>query len=218
MKQKGCCLFVLAKWFLIACGLLFILALLTANSGDKPAQDAPKSVTAAPATQAPTQAPTPDPTATPEPTPEKPDAPGIDGSQAYDVILSLEKLGITKPETKTTSDGLFEWSSNMAMIDGAVVSYEIHANKNHEILDATFIMSGKNNGFLNFAASLPFDAADKIEADKFISDHITGEPAAMTLGDAVFEIYPNDAGAMLQISDIDSEEFYSMILDKKLGL
>lgn len=214
MKQKGCCLFALAKWFLIACGLLLILALLTANSGDKPAQDATKAVTAAPSTQAPTQAPTLSPTATPEPTPEKLDAPGIDGSQAYDVILSLEKLGITKPETKTTSDGLFEWSSNMVMIDGALVYYEIHANSKHEILSATFNMSGGDNGFLTYAATLPYAAADKAAAVQFVKDHMTGEDASITIGDAVFSLYHNDnGGAMLTIADVDSESYYLSIIE-----
>lgn len=223
-SKKGCCLFAILKWILILCGLLFILAVVSVFINDTPnAVDTNvQVVTAAPATQVSTATPEADPTATPDARPaattEKLAVPGIDGSNAYDPIIDLESKGIAKPKTITTDDGLFEWTSDSVWIDSTLVSYQIHANEKHEILDATFTMAGQDNGFLIYAASLPYSSAEKEKASQFVKDHMAGESASVIIGDAIFSIYPNERGAMLEIKDIDSDAFYSELLNIKLGL
>ena len=218
-KKKGCCLFALIKWILIVCVLSIAVSVAFVTVTGKEAGNPQPSATAAPVvTAAPTAEPTAQPTAAPTEAPKTPKIPGIDGSNAYDPIIDLESKGIAKPKTVTTADGIFEWTSEDVWIGNTFVGYQIHANKDHEILDATFHMFGENNGFLVYAASLPYDAADKEKAAQFVADHMTGESASVTIGDAIFSIYPNERGAMLEIKDIDSDAFYSELLVKKLGL
>lgn len=225
-KKKGCCLFTLIKYIVIACVSFFIAIFalgFVANLFSDKKPTAAVEATAAPVataapTAAPTAQPTAEPTAAPTEAPKAPKIPGIDGSHAYDPIIALESKGIAKPKTLTTEDGIFEWSSESVWIGSTLVSYQIHANEKHEILDATFTMSGQDNGFLSYAASLPYAAAEKEKAVQFVKDHMTGDSASMTIGDAIFSVYPNERGAMLEIKDIDSDAFYSELLDKKLGL
>lgn len=213
-KKNGCCLFAAIKWIIIVFALLVAIAFFLPSSNDiQPAKSAPTA-----ASPASTAVPTPSPTAAPTAVPS-PKIPGIGGSQAYDVIISLEENGVKRPETKTTEDGLFEWLSETVQFGDTFVTYEIHANENHEILDATFNMFGADNGFLSFAATLPYSCAEKEKAVQFVKEHMTGENASITIGDAIFSIYPHEkGGAMLTIQDIDADAFYSELINIKLGL
>ena len=228
-EKKGCCLFKIIKWVLMICGVLFVVAFFSVlNDESSPSESAQSAAieTIAKPTDSPVPFETPVPTNSPEPTasPVQADAPaaagipGINGSNAYDPVIDLDSKGIKKPKTVTTADGIFEWTSEDVWIGSTLVSYQIHANEKHEILDATFTMAGQDNGFLIYAASLPYAAAEKEKAVQFVKDHMTGESASITIGDAIFSIYPNERGAMLEIKDIDSDAFYSELLDKKLGL
>lgn len=143
--------------------------------------------------------------------------PGIDGSNAYDIILSLEKTGIPKPKTKTIDDG-FQWSSDPVTIGKTTMMYDIKANDKHEVCSATFTMTGKNNGFLWFASTLPYDSSDKDKSSSFVDSHLTGSASSITVGDAIFEVMPQKNGAVLKISDVDAAAYYDELLSAKLGL
>ena len=146
-----------------------------------------------------------------------PEMPGIDGSNAYDVIESLTQTGIKKPKTQHI-DGGFQWTVDPVSLGGAMVSYDIKANKDHEICSATFALAGKDNGYLWFVSTFPFDSSDKDASGAFVKKHMTGENASLTIGDALFEMMPNKNGAVLKISDVDAAAYYDELLNEKLGL
>lgn len=145
--------------------------------------------------------------------------PGIDGSQAYDIIISLKELGIPQPDTKSI-DGGFQWTSENATMGTTSIMYDITANENHEICTATFNMRGSDNGFLSWVGSLPYDSADTEKTQSFISSHLTGEDASLIVGDALWEIFPYEdgEGAMLRLSDVESAAYYDALLNAVLGL
>lgn len=146
-----------------------------------------------------------------------PEMPGIDGSNAYDVIESLAQTGIKKPKTQHI-DGGFQWTVDPVSLGGAMVSYDIKANKDHEICSATFSLAGKDNGYLWFVSTFPFDSSDKDASGAFVKKHMTGENASITIGDALFEMMPSKNGAVLKISDVDAAAYYDELLNEKLGL
>lgn len=223
-KKKGClgCLGSIIGWGLKGLGLILIVGLIASmNKTDAPQQTSPASAPTAETTQEATAAPvvtptpTPAPTSTPEPTPTPIAMPGIGGSNAYDVVLSLVEHGIEKPETQYI-DGGYQYTAG-AQIGQTYVSYDIIANRDHEVCHATFNMYGPDNGFLWFAATLPYDAADKDAATAFVEAHLSGDPATLVIGDARFAIYPGEKNVMLEISDVDSEAYYSAVLDAMMS-
>ena len=146
-----------------------------------------------------------------------PEMPGIDGSNAYAVIQSLVNTGIKKPKTQHI-DGGFQWTADPVSLGGAMVSYDIKANEDHEICSATFTLAGKDNGYLWFVSTFPFDSADKDASGDFVKEHMAGENASLTIGDALFEMMPSKNGAVLKISDVDAAAYYDELLNAKLGL
>lgn len=198
----------------------------TATPTPQPTATPTQEPTATP-TQEPTQAPTatpiptntPEPTETPEPTPAPLVMPGIGGSNAYDIVLSLVKHGIEKPKTQHI-DGGFEWAASTSL-GYAYISYDVVANDRHEVCHATFSFNGEDIGFLTFAATMPYDKADKDTAKDFVSEHIwdgEGNNAEKIIGDAKFTVYPRDNGATLIIEDVDAAAYYDAKIAESLGL
>lgn len=219
-KKKGCCLFTLIKWVLILLGVLFVLMIyfvMTEDSQPTASQTTTNSVAPNPtavSTKAPTQAPTVAPTKAPDPTsvPQL-EKPGIDGSNAYDVIIGLEGKGIKQPETEITSDG-FRWTSRSVPVGDTVMHYDIESNKKYEITRAFFTMNGENNGFIAWIGTLPHDASDSSIVDfikKSISDKKTG---SLTVGDCIWGVIVGPNGIVLQIQDVEAEDYAGALLDQ----
>lgn len=164
------------------------------------------------ATIEPTQEPTPEltvePTLAPTATPIR--MPGIVGSQAYDIIISLENSGVTEPPTQSIPYG-FYWQSSITDV-GVQFMYDITANDNHELAFATFTVFGEDTvGVLAYCASLPYEKADPDEAMAFVNEHL-GEDAQVTIGDAIFTLKQFDGGTMLDVSVVGYDDYISQLI------
>lgn len=148
----------------------------------------------------------PAPTAAPSPTSTKSSAqPGLSGSHAHDVTISLKYAGFPEPETTISYDqsgnAIFQHTAN-AMLDGCFLTYNIISNEAHQISYAVFNAAGESD-FLPFCATMPYDQADPNTASAWVAEHLHTE-ATTSIGDADFAIYPNqNGGAMLTITAHD---------------
>lgn len=221
-------------WFWLLAVLLFFI--IVGSLGNRKNNEAPASpsveptlsevqadVTATPTTiPASTPTPTLKPVATsalestPEPSLEPSTTvlkmPGIKGSQAYDVILSLEQNGVAEPDTQTISNG-FYWQSSITDV-GVQFMYDITANEDHEIACATFTVFEEDTvGVLAYCASLPYDAADSDAAMAFVNAHL-GEDAQTTIGDAIFTLtqLKDGTGTMLDISVVGYDDYVMQLI------
>ena len=123
--------------------------------------------------------------------------PGIEGSNAYDAVVSLEDMGYDLDRQEIDSGYYWSFSD---MSDGVFVSMDITANKDYEICSASFAMSYGDNGFLYFGSTLPYSAADKAKTAELIKSDVE---KSITIGDAVWTISPLENGKWLQVCDID---------------
>ena len=129
--------------------------------------------------------------------------PGISGSNAYDITVGLKNMNINPGERHSTEDGTYYWQS--AWYDGSVFnSFYLGANKDYEIIYATFTMGNGDNGFLYWAATMIFDAMDTTKTTELIKS--TTEKS-ITLGDAVWTIQPTKSVTMLRVEDVDFEDW-----------
>ena len=121
-------------------------------------------------------------------------APGIKGSQAYDIIIDLDNNGIPKAETVNTSYG-YQYDSMTSEY-----GYSITANSKHEIMCATFYLMNDDNSFMTHCATMPYDSADTEAASKWVEENI-GSEAETTIGEAKFILYNGTNGPVLTIQD-----------------
>ena len=126
--------------------------------------------------------------------------PAIKGSQAYDIIISLEETGIPKADAMETTDG-FSFSSTTASY-----SYYIETNSKHEVMCAKFmVLDGNDDGYLGFCGSMPYDKADS-NAQQWVNDNI-GTDATETFGDAIYTLSVGDQGPILTIKAVGYDEY-----------
>lgn len=123
--------------------------------------------------------------------------PGIEGSNAYDAVVSLEDMGYDLDRQEIDSGYYWSFSD---MSDGVFVSMDITANKDYEICSASFAMSYGDNGFLYFGSTLPYSAADKAKTAELLKSDVE---KSITIGDAVWTISPLENGKWLQVVDVD---------------
>lgn len=142
------------------------------------------------------------------------ECPGIKGSSAYDITVSLKKMGITVGDRQSAKDG-YRWDVPSFTSNGAVCSAYISANKNYEVCYATFTMAGKNNGFLYFAATMPYEGKKDNSAAEWVEKNLnTKEEITRQDGDIIYKLtpMPNGAGWYLDIEHVDYPDYliYSM--------
>lgn len=139
--------------------------------------------------------------------------PGIKGSSAYDITVSLKNMGKNVPAREADDDG-YHWS--FSFIDGGTDCYVyLVANKKYEISYATFSMRGKNNGFLYFAATMPYDGKKDNSAAEWVEKNLnTKEEITRQDGDIIYKLTPSKDGKTLylDIEHVDYPDYliYSM--------
>lgn len=139
--------------------------------------------------------------------------PGIKGSSAYDITVSLKNMGKNVPGRESDSDG-YHWS--FSFIDGGTnCSVDLVTNKKYEISYATFSMIGKNNGFLYFAATMPYEGKKDNSAAEWVEKNLnTKEEITRQDGDIIYKLtpMPNGNGWTLDIEHVDYPDYliYSM--------
>ncbi len=129
--------------------------------------------------------------------------PIISGSQAYDIILSLDENGVPQPETQEVSDG-YMWSATTSEY-----SYIINSDANHAVSAASFMVLSEtaDTAFLSFCASMPYDNADTDVASTWVQENI-GNEATTTIGDAVFTLSVGTEGLpILDIKAIGRDDY-----------
>ena len=130
------------------------------------------------------------------------DMPVIKGSQAYDVILSLEDAGIPKADTQTKEYG-YRYDSV-----GTSEDYSIITNKNHEIGYARFnVLLNGNPQYLSFCASLPNDDYDVTESVAWVEENINNNTSTQ-FNNTIFEISQTNTGPSLTIKAVGWDEYY----------
>ena len=186
-RRKPGCLSTFFSFIVISVAVLyFMYSVSTSGNDDSPA-----------ATAAPTQTVAQSATVAPAATAAPAGAPGINGSNAYDVVASLKDMGY-KLDRQDASAGYYWSFSDTA--DGVFVTMDITANKDYEICSASFTMTGGDNGFLYFGSTLPYSAADKSQTEALIK---SDTEKSITIGDAVWTIRPLENGKWLHVCDID---------------
>lgn len=136
---------------------------------------------------------------------ETADMPTIKGSQAYDVVLSLEDLGIPKAETQIYDYGYVYESTGE---DG---DYSIIANKQHEIGYANFILLVNGDPmYLAYCATLPNDDYNEEEARAWVEANLKNE-ANTQFGNTLFQISQGNSGPILTIKAKGFDEYYASI-------
>lgn len=174
---------------LLAVMLVVLFVVIINNKSEK------QNNTAAKPTTAPTT-----PAAVPTAKTKNP-APGIAGSNAYDVIGSLRDMGY-ELERSSIAAG-YGWIFQK-FVDGAYVTLDLACNKDYEICAANFTMTGNDNGWLYFASTLPYDAANEsLTAELVKSD----SEKSITIGDAVWTIQPLENGKWVKVAHPDYEEW-----------
>lgn len=139
--------------------------------------------------------------------------PGIKGSSAYDITVSLKNMGKNVPGRESDSDG-YHWS--FSFIDGGTDCYVyLVTNKKYEISYATFSMRGKNNGFLYFAATMPYEGKKDNSAAEWVEKNLnTKKEITRQDGDIIYKLtpMPNGNGWTLDIEHADYPDYliYSM--------
>ena len=117
--------------------------------------------------------------------------PTIEGTQAYDVVLSIEDAtGIPKPETVHNED-TYSWSGT-----DALYSYEIESNKNHEIGHAEFYALEGDVEYLGFCATMPSKNIDSDKAKTWVEEN-AGTEATAEFGDAVFKLSVGEGNTLI---------------------
>lgn len=150
-------------------------------------------------------------TAVPVSMPEKP---GLDGSNAYDITVSLEGMGfdIGKRQRTAAKDG-YTWSVSHWTAD-AYYSAVIETNDDYEIYDATFVVTGDAT-YLPWAATLPHDQSQQESTVAWVKEcQRSAQEATITVGDAVWTYKPSNGGGILRVQDVDVPAYADAMMDK----
>lgn len=145
------------------------------------------------------------------------ECPGIKGSSAYDITVSLKKMGITVGDRQSAKDG-YRWDVPSFTSNGAVCSAYISANKNYEVCYATFTMAGKNNGFLYFAATMPYEGKKDNSAAEWVEKNLnTKEEITRQDGDIIYKLtpMPNGAGWYLDVEHVDYPDYLLYVMSQQ---
>lgn len=133
----------------------------------------------------------------------------IIGSNAYDITLSLEEMGWQHAERKKGMDG-YEFSGDCKEGNTYYTFYILseEVDGTYPIKYAYFTFLGKENGFLHFITSIPYDTADMIKSVEVVDN--LEMVCEVKVGDATFYYSPVGVnGGMLEIA---SEAYDWMIM------
>lgn len=131
---------------------------------------------------------------------------GIEGSNMFDVTLSLEDRGFEKPEIHRAADiSTSTKYCTMTKIDGLGIplSYDLSVDGSSRIVLATFsalnpdllddeLFLSSALPYLQFCSSLPYDDSDSSTIQKWVNDNITealkGNEPQTAIGSATFKL------------------------------
>lgn len=144
--------------------------------------------------------------------------PGIEGTNAMELLYTMEEVGFEPlymdyslfDKGKTYGGYYYDYSSETLYDDsGTRASFQVTVTQSNEICCADFLMSGADNKFISAAAVLvaPTDEAI-LEVLAFVELHLKDrETAEITIGDAIWHIYPQDNLVLLSVEDVEAEAF-----------
>ncbi|MBQ8556160.1 MAG: hypothetical protein IJ438_09870 [Clostridia bacterium] len=164
-------------------------------------------------TQNPTATPIPTATCMPEMT-----KPGISGSNAYDITVTLEDMGfnIGKRQETATKDGYVWYISGI--IDGTSYVAHLETNREYEIYDATFMMTGTDATYLPWAATLPHELAEQDSTVSWVKQQQDRkETGSITVGDAIWTYTPSKIGGTLRVQCVDAAAYADAKLDQMIS-
>ena len=145
------------------------------------------------------------------------ECPGIKGSSAYDITLSLKNIGVTVNDRQSTEDG-YRWDIP-SFYDGGTLCYGyIVSNKKFEICYMSFSMIGKSNGFLYFAATMPYEGKEDNSAAEWVENNLnTKEEITRQDGDIIYKItpMPNGAGWFLDVEHVDYPDYLLYVMSQQ---
>ena len=137
--------------------------------------------------------------------------PSIKGSHYTDITLNLKANGFPDAN-KSSIEGTDFRTCNSKKTDfktSSILSYDVTYGRNSEIISASFeasndlLISGDEfielaRSYLSFCATFPYDNNDSERAKKWVADNINNidsseTPATLQIGDAVFEIFGDNA-------------------------
>lgn len=131
--------------------------------------------------------------------------PGIKGSSAYDITVSLKTMGAEVGKRQSDDYG-YIWQASYSDSMTDCYAY-ITTNKSYEISYATFDMTGRNNGFLYWAATLPYDGKKDDSAAEWVEkNQNTTEEISLQVGDIIYKLIPSKTGLIMTL-DIEHIEY-----------
>lgn len=162
---------------------------------------------------APTSVPTTKPTNMPEQSlcMEKP---GIDGSNAYSILISSVSYGLNMGIRQETNDG-YAWHVNSETEHG-IYTISMDTTEACEICYASFAHSGSDDEFFLWAIAMEYTHEDFDQAAAWIKACQEGGYAStITIGDAIWTYHPHvqKDGGVLTLKDIDCDAYTDYLLD-----
>lgn len=107
---------------------------------------------------------------------------GIEGSDVASILKACSDLGIEEPQSTAIENG-FSWHSEFFTINKVQVCYDIIANEDNAINEASFTMIDGDNGLFYFATFIFSDENAREDAWEFIKENY-GSNADTTINDA----------------------------------
>lgn len=145
---------------------------------------------------------------TSEPSADALQMPVVPGSNAYDLTVSLEDMGIEcEREEKNSTEGYYFNGS-----DGNHI-ITIETDKDYAVgyIRADFV-GDEYDGYLGFVASFPRDDGTSQDAMDWVNENY-GTDASNTFGDATYELHVSDNGSYLTIKAAGYDDYSLALLE-----
>lgn len=145
------------------------------------------------------------------------ECPGIKGSSAYDITLSLKNMGVTVNDRQSAKDG-YRWDIPSFYDGGTLCSGYIVTNQKFEICYMSFSMIGKSNGFLYFAATMPYEGKKDNSAAEWVEKNLnTKEEITRQDGDIIYKLTPmlNGPGWFLDVEHVDYPDYLLYVMSQQ---
>ena len=212
-ERRGGCLSKLIK----GCIALLIFAILlgksTSDKNPTPTETAmptKKATATVKATAQPTKQPTATPTQAPTPAIPGTFRPGIEGTNAYDVTVAMENVGLNVPKRQDVQDG-YSWQSETYKEGNILYNIEIETTKDYRVTSMQITMQGGNNNFVWWSCACMF--GEESEQVTWLKENMWNETTTTkTFNDAVWTITPINKGVTIHIQHVDAESWYMSLI------
>ncbi len=140
--------------------------------------------------------------------------PGIDGSNAYDILISSVCYGLNMGIRQEINDG-YVWYVNSKTEHG-LYTILLNTTETYEISYASFAHSGSDDEFFSWAITMGYNQANVDEASAWIK--VCQDEACastITIGDAIWTYQPHAQrdGGVLTLKDIDCDAYTDYLID-----